>query len=251
MIKQQLDAWRDFYQGETESLTNKIHSAKKEMEKITSDVDVDIRDFNSFLIALSIEFKQYQSSMKIGSHLHQLMAYPTIYRYGLLKSDIRDKEEHLNQLREKTEKINKKIIKHQSRPFCQPHSPYGSPTLGWDIDHAKRQYTRSFKKLGETERYSWYTSELRKKLSVSFRVHVQCKSCHEYFDIHIWKHYPLITPHTDLKTAAIYEIGADTDSNHGFSSDFFYRLLDRKQILYKFWEILIQKYRIISVENIL
>ncbi len=116
---------------------------------------------------------------------------------------------------------------------------------------AKRSYVRSFERLGETEKYHWYTKELRKQLSISFKVHVECEPCHECFDINVWKHYPLITDTTDLKTAKIYEIEANTPFDHDFPSEFFYQLLDRKQALFKFWEVLSQKYRIISIEDTL
>ena len=115
----------------------------------------------------------------------------------------------------------------------------------------KRNYIKSFERLGETERYYWYTPELKKKLSVSFNVTVKCKICDKYFDFNIWKHYPLISKDTDLKTAEIYEIGVDTEQEHDFPEEFMYKLLDRKQALFKFFDVLFQKYRIISVEDCL
>ena len=84
MIKQQLEAWRDYHRDEADHMIDDWEETVAEMEKITSGIDVSLPNNEVFLLAVSIEFNQYQTSGKIGPNLQQLMNYPTIHRHGLL-----------------------------------------------------------------------------------------------------------------------------------------------------------------------
>ena len=252
MIHQQLLEWKNYYTSNAYLVISENQLLNEEMEIIESETNVVIPD--NFLEALSIEFSDYQEGHGIGSHLQQLIEYPNIVRYNRLKNTIGKNQYKLHRTKKPIEKYNQRIIHHQERtkqPYnlCEPDSPHGSPTLRMDTNNPKRKYTKSFEYLGETDKYKWYTDEMRETLSISFNVHVECECCHEIFDINIWKHYPLITDDIDVKTAAIYEIGADTSYDHNFRDEFFYKLLNQKQALFKFWEVLHTQYRIINVED--
>ena len=253
MIHQQLKEWKNYYTSNADIIISENHLLYKEMETIEAETNVVIPD--NFLSKLSIEFSDYQEDNGIGLHLQQLIDYPAIVRYYIMKNKIGENQYKLHRTYKPIEKYNQKIIHHQERtkhhPYnlCSATEPHGSPTFRMEHGRAKRKYMRSFDKLGETDKYNWYTDEMRETLSISFSVQVECKCCHEFFDINIWKHYPLITDDTDIKTAAIYEIGADTSYDHNFRDEFFYKLLNRKQALFKFWEILHTQYRIINVED--
>ena len=253
MIHQQLEAWKNYYRSNAYLIISENQLLNDEMKEIESETNVVIPD--NFLESLSIEFSDYQDGHGIGSHLQQLIDYPAIVRYNKMKNIINKNRYKLHRTKKPIEKYNQKIIHHQERiknhphNLCEADSPHGSPTLRMDTNNAKIKYTKSFEYLGETEKYCWYIDEMKETLSISFSVHVECKCCHDFFDINIWKHYPLITDDTDVKTAAIYEIGADTSFDHNFHDEFFYKLLNRKQALFKFWKVLHEQYRIISIDN--
>lgn len=163
-------------------------------------------------------------------------------------------------LESKLDEINYNIGIHQrenqrNKNYCQnvdvTNITDGSwKNYGMDPNLAKRDYTKSFGRVGETEKYHWYDG-LKDRLSISFHIVAQCKNCLESFKVNIWKHYPLITDDTDLKTAKIYEIDVVSNYDHGIPDGFIGCLIDRKQVLFKFFDILTQYFEIVEIEECL
>lgn len=56
MIKQQLKAWKEFYQSQIEQTQNYIVELEKEKQEIENKIDIVIPNIDSFMLSLSIEF---------------------------------------------------------------------------------------------------------------------------------------------------------------------------------------------------
>ena len=106
MIKQQLELWRDFYKDKVIAYNSYTEEIKSEMEDILFQNNLQepkssILNTSTSLISLSIEFNQYQTTQKIGTHLQQLIDYPFIYRYNLLKKTIKNNQGEIKTINKK------------------------------------------------------------------------------------------------------------------------------------------------------
>lgn len=254
MIKQQLKEWKQFYQSQIEQTQNYIVELKKEKQEIeNNNNNTVIPNIDSFLLSLSIEFNQYQIDKKIGTSLQKLIDYPNIHRHNNIKKEIKEQQIKNKFLESKLDEIEYNIKTYQEeKDYCKVDvtnlADRSWENYGMDPNLAKRDYTKSFERVGETEKYHWYES-LKDRLSISFHIVAQCKNCRESFKINIWKHYPLITNDTDLKTAKIYEIDVVSNYDHGIPDEFIGCLIDRKQTLFKFFDTLIQYFEILKIDD--
>src|SRR5690606_11293553 len=125
-------------------------------------------------LALAKEFKQYQNDKIIGDNLQKLSDYHQIVRYKELQNLVINYNEGIEGLNKKLEDYKYRLNNFNELKICKHE--YDSCSYGMDPNLTKREYTRSFGRLEETEKYYWY-EDMKNEYSISFEIHLRCVRC--------------------------------------------------------------------------